>query len=71
MSDLDETRIEILKQKYTTKAESNDVEGEYFVWLNIDNQRFRMFEPMEDSKRADWMRRQLAIALSKIIPTNK
>lgn len=55
-------------EKYTSKVPAYEEENpEWYVWLDIDKQHFRMFQPCETADNADWMRRQLGIALSRIV----
>ena len=57
-------------EKYTSKVPFTDEEDQagYFVTLDIDHQHFRITET-ETAKRADWYRRQLAMALVRLVKT--
>ena len=62
----EEEEISKFISKYTLKTKSRDERKGWFVWLKIDQQRFRMCDPSETKKHANWMRRQLAIALLRL-----
>jgi len=67
MIEIDEKIVSKFITKYTSKAKSREENRPgYFVWLNIGHQKFRMFEPIETAKQANWYRRQLAIALTNV-----
>lgn len=56
-------------EKYTlkTKAPAEDNPDAHNVWLKIDQQSFRIATETEDAQHADWFRRQLAIALVRLV----
>jgi hypothetical protein len=65
MTEYPEEKISEFMEMYTRKTPAQE-EDTYYVWLDIDQQHFRIFEPTETPKQADWYRRQLAIALIRL-----
>ncbi len=67
MNELDEKQVSRFIKKYTRKQKSTDINNSgYFVWLDIDQQHFKLADPKETKKQANWYRRQLAIALIRL-----
>jgi hypothetical protein len=46
---------------FTSAIEQSD--STWQVWLDIDNQHFRVSDPQETLEEANWYRRMLAVAL--------
>ena len=65
--EIDEKLVDELIEKHTYKTPVNEGSPDHFVWLNIGSQHFRICGSTETAKQADWYRRQLAIALSRLL----
>jgi hypothetical protein len=56
--------ISQIKSRYTSITKGD---GKYMPWLKIDHQSFPVTVEYTDRKTAEWYRRQLAIALHRML----
>ncbi|MGI9569507.1 MAG: hypothetical protein ACR2PH_07180 [Desulfobulbia bacterium] len=68
---MSEEQISELIKKHTRKTKEIDDYGNrvYRVWLDIDQQHFKLAADCETKKQANWYRRQLAIGVLRLLTT--
>ena len=68
---LDKEIADFMK-KYTHRTvEKREYEDVHWVWLDIDQQHFKLSTDCETEKQAKWYQRQLAIALFRFLKRDK